>query len=120
VIHGATAGSLTRDWNPEAVGLMVIGACDQVTKALGLCRGLRGQAGRAHTPLLVLVRPAQEPLVRAALAAGAHSCLVLPVHAKDLIGMVTRARVGNQPGRHTLGLDRAQREDQWRDDGGEA
>jgi hypothetical protein len=62
----------------------------------------------------------QEALVRAALEAGANSCLVLPVHAKDLVTMLTRARAGNRPGRHTLGLDRAQREDRWRDDGGEA
>jgi hypothetical protein len=30
------------------------------------------------------------------------------------------ARAGNQPGRHTLRLDRAQSADQWQDDGGEA
>ncbi len=119
-MNGATTGSLTRDWNPAAVDLLVIGARDQVAETLGLCRGLRSQAGRAHTPLLVLMRPAQEALVRAVLDAGAHSCLVLPVHAKDLVSMVTRVRMGNQPGRHTLGLDRAQCEDQWRDNGGEA
>jgi hypothetical protein len=28
-------------------------------------------------------------------------------------------RQGNQPGRHTLNLDPAQREDHWRDDGGQ-
>ncbi len=31
-----------------------------------------------------------------------------------------RAGEGNRPGRHTLGLDRAQQGDRWRDDGGEA
>jgi AmiR/NasT family two-component response regulator len=82
-------------------------------------RGLRGQAGRANTPLLVLVSSPQEDLVRAALEAGAHSCLVLPVHVKDLAGVVARAGEG-RPGRHTLGLDRAQHKDVWRDDGGEA
>ena len=64
--------------------------------------------------------PAQETLVTAALGAGADSCLVLPVHAKDLASMVARVRAGNRPGRHTLGLDKAQREDPWQDVGGEA
>jgi DNA-binding response OmpR family regulator len=118
-IDGATTGSLTRDWDPGAAELLVVGASEQVT-TLGLCRGLRSQAGQAQTPLLVLVRPAQGALVRAALAAGAHSCLVLPVHAKELASMVIRARAGNRPGRHTLDLDQAQREDSWRDEGGEA
>ena len=83
-------------------------------------QNFRSQAGRAQTPLLVLVPPAQEPLVKAVLEAGANSCLVLPVHAKDLASTLARALAGNRPGRHTLGLDRAQREDRWRDDGGEA
>jgi DNA-binding response OmpR family regulator len=120
VMNGATTGSVIGDWNPEAVELLVLGPRDQVAETLGLCRSLRSQAGRAQTPLLVLVRTAQEAVVRGALAAGADSCLVLPVHAKELVSMVTRTREGNQPGRHTLGLDRAQRQDQWRDDGGEA
>jgi DNA-binding response OmpR family regulator len=58
--------------------------------------------------------------VRAALDATADSCLVLPVHPKELVTMVSRALSGNQPGRHTLGLDRPQQLDRWRDDGGEA
>src|SRR5262249_22709763 len=97
-----------------------VGARDQAAETLGLCRGLRSQSGRAHTPLLVLVPPAREALVRAALDAGAHSCLVLPVHPKELMSTVTRARASNQAGRHTLGISRAQREDLWRHDGGEA
>jgi DNA-binding response OmpR family regulator len=117
---GATTGSLARDWNPGMADLLVVGFRERVAETLALCRALRSQAGRARTPLLVLVLPGQEPLVRAALDAGANSCLLLPVHAKDLATMVTRARAGNQPGRHTLSLDRAQREDLWRDDGGEA
>ena len=119
-IHGACPGLLTRDWDPGATDLLVIGAREQPGETLGLCRGLRSRAGRAHTPLLVLVRPGQESVVRAALDAGADSCLVVPVHPKDLVSMLARARAGNRPGRHTLGLDRAQREDQWRDEGGEA
>lgn len=119
VMDGASAGSLTRDWNPPEADLLVVGSHEQVTETLGLCRSLRSQAGRAHTPLLVLVLPAQETLVRAVLEAGANSCLVLPVHVKELVSVVDRAREGNQPGRHTLALDRAQGEDHWRDDGGQ-
>jgi DNA-binding response OmpR family regulator len=119
-VSGATVPSLARDWDPGPASLLVIGAREDVAQVLGLCRGLRSQAGRAQTPLLVLVQPAQEALVRAALDASADSCLVLPVHAKELVTMVSRALAGNRPGRHTLGLDQPQREDRWRDDGGEA
>lgn len=120
VITGATTSSLEREANPQTAELLVVGVRDHVSETLGLCRELRSQLGRAHTPLLVLVPPTREALVRAALEAGANSCLVLPVHSKDLIRMVARVRDGNQPGRHTLGLHRAQREDQWRDEGGES
>jgi DNA-binding response OmpR family regulator len=119
-VTGATPVSLDREWSPAEAALLVIGARDRVAETLGLCRGLRSQAGRARTPLLVLVASAQEDLVRAALEAGANSCLVLPVHVKDLVGVVARAREGNSPGRHTRGLDRAQQADRWQDDGGEA
>jgi len=119
-ISGATTGSLATDWNPGTVDLLVVGAHDQMVETLGLCRGVRSQAGRSYTPLLVLVAPAQDALVKAALDAGADSCLVLPVHAKDLVSTLARARGGNLPGRHTLGLDRPQSEDSWQDDGGEA
>ena len=118
-LNGATTDSLARDWNPAAVDLLVLGVRDQVERTLGLCRGPRSQAGRAHILLVVLVPPEQEALVRAALEAGAHSCLVLPVHAKELANTVARARAGNRPGRHTLDLHKAQREDPWRDDGGQ-
>lgn len=120
VRDGATTGSLEQDWDPGAAELLVVGAREETSVTLGLCRGLRSQAGGAKTPMLVLVGPGQNALVRAALSAGAHSCLVLPVHAKDLVKVLSRALAGNQPGRHTLGLDRAQREDSWRDAGGEA
>jgi CheY-like chemotaxis protein len=120
MIDGTTSGSLLSDQDFAAVDLLVLGARDQVVDTLELCRSLRSQAGLAQTPLLVLVQPAQEAVVRAALAAGASSCLVLPVHAKELVVMVNRVRAGNQPGRHTLDLHHAQSEDQWRDHGGEA
>lgn len=119
-VAGATTGSLTRDWNPGAAELLVLGARDKASEALGLCRGLRSQAGRARTPILVLVWAGQEAFVRVALAAGADSCLVLPVHAKDLEAVVARSQAGNRPGRHTLNLDPAQELDRWQDDGGEA
>lgn len=119
VINGATAASRISHREAETADLLVLGVRDQAVETLRLCRTLRSGAGQPQTPLLVLVPPAQEALVRAALAAGADSCLVLPVHAKELVSVLTRARAGNRPGRHTLSLNRAQSEDRWRDDGGE-
>jgi len=86
-----------------------------------LVRGasLQSPARRTDAPLLVLLAPGQEPLIGAALEAGAHSCLVLPIHFKEVSNMLARARAGNQPGRHTLNLEGAQGENPWRDNGGE-
>src|SRR5262245_42733074 len=78
-VNGATREALARYWDPGEASPLVVGARTDVTQTPGLCRGLRGQAGRAQTPLLVLVQPGRESLVRAALEAGADSCLVLPV-----------------------------------------
>jgi hypothetical protein len=72
-----------------------------------------------NAPLLLLVASGEEVLVRAALEAGAHGCLTLPLHAKEVAGMVGNARAGNQPGRHTLSRERVQTADPRRDDGGE-
>jgi DNA-binding NarL/FixJ family response regulator len=143
VVNGATAASLTPDWDPGAADLLVVQARAEVAETLGLCRflvftggfstesraevaetlGVHGsrqnQARRTNAPLLVLVPSGQEAFVRAALEAGADSCLVLPVHAKEVASMLARAHAGNQPGRHTLNLDQAQCEDRWRDDGGQ-
>jgi CheY-like chemotaxis protein len=119
-INGAASSAVAQDCNLGTVELLVVGFQDRVAEMLALCRALRSQMGRALAPLLVLVPPENDDLVRKALAAGAQSCLVLPVHPKDFISMLARARQGNQPGRHTLNLNRAQREDRWRDDGGEA
>src|SRR5262245_21412463 len=116
--NGATSDSLEHDWSPAPANLLVVAARARVAETLGLCRGLRSQAGRAQTPLLV--PPDQEALVRAALDTGADGCLVLPVNAKDLVSMVARVRGGNRPGRHTLSLDRTQQGDAGRDEGGEA
>ena len=101
------------------VDLLVLGVGANVAESLGLCRVLRKQPGSANTPSLMLVAPGEDSLVRAALEAGATSCLVLPVHVKELANMVTRAREGNRPGRHTVSLNHPQEQDQWRDDGGQ-
>jgi DNA-binding response OmpR family regulator len=112
---GATADLLERDWKPAAAGLVVVGARARPGEALGLCRGLRSQAGRAHTPLLVLVPAGQEALVRPVLAAGADHCLVLPVRAADLARVVADARAEDNVRR----LDQDRYASAWQDDGGE-
>ena len=119
-VVGATAACLIRDWYPDAAQLLVIGAREPIAEAFTLCRGLRSQAGRWVTPLIVLVPTDERSFIKAALDAGADSCLVLPVHPKELARAATRAGRDNQPGRHTLNLNRAQIPDRWRDDGGEA
>lgn len=140
-INGASPGSLADNWYPGAADFLVVSAGDNASETLGLCRFLsfctqysreareeRAEAlgprktlpaFRPDAPLLVLVPPGQETLVGAALEAGARSCLVLPIHPKDVTSVLARARAGNQPGRHTLNLDQAQLEDRWRDDGGQ-
>ena len=106
-VVGATASSIDRDWNPAVAHLLLVGLREGVADTLGLCRALRGQAGRAQTPLLVLIAPGQEVLSDVALQAGAHGCLILPVVVKALLSALARALAGNR------------RENPWRDDGGE-
>lgn len=120
VIRGATAASLTRDWNLGSADLLLVGAEGAEVATVGLCRRLRSQSGRSLTPLMLLVEPQQEELVRAALEAGVHGCLVRPIHPKQIANLLSRTQDSNQPGRHTLDLTRAQREDVWRDEGGES
>jgi hypothetical protein len=149
VINRATAASLTRDWNPGTVDLFVVKARKEVAETLELCRFLvscgvlarealvatdteaelpktlglhrsRPNRGhRPHSPVLVLVPPSRKAIVTDLLKAGAHSCLILPINAKDVASMLGHAQTGNRPGRHTLNLERAQTEDRWRDDGGQ-
>ena len=149
VVNDATPASLTRDWNPGTVDLVVVKAQKQTAQTLELCRFLvscgvlardapvvtdsqeetpktlglhrrrRNVARRPHSPLLVLLPPGRKSVVKDVLKAGAHSCLMLPINAKDVASMLVHAQAGNQPGRHTLSLERAQTEDRWRDDGGE-
>jgi hypothetical protein len=143
VIYDAATASQSQHWDPAATDLLVVTIGDDPKQSLALCRFLSCRSGfsldhqenaanhagqnreeqeqkpPAGAPLLVLMHPGQEDIVSAALEAGAESCLVLPIHAKDIAGMLARARRLNQPGRHTLNLDRAQMEDRWRDDGGQ-
>jgi DNA-binding NarL/FixJ family response regulator len=143
VVNGATAASLHDEWDPAAADFLVVKARKKAAESLRLCRflvfrgvfstdfregraeaarlrqGRQDQARRADAPLLVLVPSGQEPLVRAALEAGADGCLVMPVHAKEMASMLARVQQGNQPGRHTLNLDQAQCENRWQDDGGQ-
>lgn len=119
--------------NQGDADLVVVGVHRDVEETLGLCRHFAfgrsfsgaaeqtapGNTGSQSVPLLVLVPPGQESLIAAALKAGAHSCLMLPIHAKEVASMLLRVRAGNQPGRHTLNLETAQRADRWRDTGGE-
>ncbi len=148
-VNGATAASLNSDWNPGTVDLLVVGAREKLNETLDLCRFLvssgvlardsqkatdsqeempkrlglhrsrRHRERRPPSPLLVLVPPGRESIVKAVLKAGAQSCLVMPIDAKEVASMLIRAQEGNQPGRHTLNLERAQTEDRWRDDGGQ-
>lgn len=143
LINGATAGSLLRDWDPGTVDLLVVKARENLAETLLLCRflvscgvlatglpkevadilelprGGQNQAGIAYAPLLVLVRPGRESAVRNVLKAGAHSCLLLPIFAKEVASMVTHSHDVNQPGRHTLNLEHSHKQDRWRDEGGE-
>lgn len=140
-IDGATPASLAPHWDPGAADLLIVSARGNAGETLALCRFLAFCTGysteareggaeasgprenlpalRPHAALLVLVSAGQEPLVRAALEAGARSCLVLPIHTKDVASMLAHAQEGNQPGRHTLNLDQAQTADLWRDEGGQ-
>ncbi len=140
--YGATVASLPCNWGPAPADLLVLGVRAVAEETWELCRFLVGHAsagretdpadqgvvprgdrpavaGRGKVPLLLLVPSGQEALIEDGLEAGAHSCLVLPINAKDVASMFVHARAGNQPGRHTLNLEHAQVEDRWRDDGGQ-
>jgi hypothetical protein len=142
-VYGATVASLPCDWAPGPVDLLVVGVREDVAETWGLCRflerytstvresqpvavettelpkNLLDVARRPAVPLLLLLPPGQGSLVEAGLKAGANRCLMLPIDAKEVASMFVHARAGNQPGRHTVSLDRAQTEDRWRDDGGQ-
>lgn len=134
-VDGTSAGCLARGAPGGPADLLIVGARANATETLGLCRllaartaplaGTQEEADDAHgppagAPLLVLVSPEQQTLVGAALEAGARSCLFLPIHPKQVASVLAHARAGRRPGRHTLGLDRAEETDPWQEDGGEA
>jgi len=150
VVNGASAASLGADWVPGVVDLLVVQSGEEIAETLELCKylvsrrilaqpgplvtdtwdvtpralELHGDPPDAQRPtrasLLVLLPSGQMTHLRDVLKAGAHSCLALPINAKDVASMLVHAQAGNQPGRHTLNLERAQIEDRWRDDGGES
>jgi hypothetical protein len=135
VVYGATVASLPCDWNPGAVDLLVVGARANATETIGLCRFLASgsassrdfrqeeaeplglhrshpkPARRAGAPILVLVPSGQESLIGAALEAGARSCLMRPIHTKEVASLLVHTHAGNQPTQHTRVFERAQRED---------
>jgi PleD family two-component response regulator len=88
-------------------------------ETIGLPRNLLDVARRAAVPLLLLLPSGRGVLVDAGLEAGANACLMLPIHAKEVASMFVHAHAGNQPGRHTENLERAQTENRWQDDGGQ-
>lgn len=150
VVNGATAASLGRDWQPGTVELLVVNAHEDAAQTLDLCRFLVSRGvidkdapmvtgsspalpqtleqnksqpngtSRPHTLLLVLIPPYRKNIVSDLLKAGAHRCLMLPISAKDVAGMMVQSQAGILANRHALDVERAQAEDRWRDDGGQA
>lgn len=115
VLYGATVSSLPSDWDPGAVDLLIVGPRENVAETLGLCRflsyctpfsrdfhengisalGLRRSDSLRRRPdalLIVLVPPDRADVVPAALRAGADHCLVLPITAQDVAGVLPSAR----------------------------
>lgn len=139
-LNRATPAFVAGTWRRGAADLLVVGAHGDDTATLRVCRLLTAHPGSWEglrreprsgpkqdgwpcdraAPLLVLVSAGEETPVGAALEAGAHSCLVRPIHPQDVVRMLAHARAGTQSGRHTLGLEGVQGADAWRDDGGEA
>jgi NAD(P)-dependent dehydrogenase (short-subunit alcohol dehydrogenase family) len=62
----------------------------EVADSSGVHGGGQNQERRRDAPLLVLVNSGEDNLAESALQAGAHSCLMLPIHAKE----VARRRLG--------------------------
>ncbi len=141
--QGPPAGQVSPEPRPGAADLLVVRVRAEPAETIKLCQFLvasglaaaaeRGdaesssespvrqptEASRTGAPLLVLVPRGQVDFVPLALKAGAHSCLMLPILARDAAAMLVHAQAGNQPGRHTLNLEKAQKPDRWRDDGGQ-
>ena len=49
LVHGATADSLTRDWDLGDADLLLVGASGAEPETVALCRRLRTQSGRSVT-----------------------------------------------------------------------
>lgn len=133
------AMNLRREWSVETSDFVLIEMRGDAEETLALCRLLvdRGICSteawkrnemaalrkrsqpRIDVPLLVLVPEFKKQLVPSLLEAGAHSCLMLPINAKEVASMLKHVRAGNQAGRHTSCLEGAQLIDRWRDEGGE-
>jgi DNA-binding response OmpR family regulator len=118
-VASGTHGPTMKTWDPTGVDLLVIGNDRGTGETARLCRFLRQQSRWKATPLLVIAPPDMPDLVSAALEAGANTCLILPVHAKEMVSMLGRAQQGNQPGKHTTASHQPQQDDAWRDEGGE-
>jgi hypothetical protein len=148
-VNGASSASFGANWDPGIVDLLIIQSGEEIAETVKLCKYLVSRRVLAkdgpiitdsqevkssklevhgdppvaqrltRAPLLVLLPASQMTHLRDVLKAGAHSCLMLPIDAKDVASMLIHAQAGNQPGRHTLNLERAQVEDRWRDNGGE-
>jgi DNA-binding response OmpR family regulator len=119
VVRGAVPRPTEKDWIPGEAGLVVLGTNVPLSETLGICRALRSRVGWGTVPLLALVPPQQAARVRTMLEAGADSCLVLPVHPKEIKKMVSDTGRGTHPGQHTLNLHQPCRTDENRDEGGE-
>jgi peptidylprolyl isomerase len=141
VVYGATADTLPCDWDPGDARLLIVGVSANMTDTLDLCRFLafcaalpqgsgsataqaadgdgRGVVRRDGVPLVVLMPHHAGTMVSAALEAGADGCLMLPLRAEDVRAVVGHGRTDTRQGRHTLNLDRAEREDRWSDEGGQ-
>lgn len=123
-INGATVASLTPIWNPGVADLLVLSIGQKVTESLGMCRFLafctsysgdarrdvstspgrpidgHYQKHRSDAPLLVLVPSGQDTVIGAALEAGAHGCLFLPIHAGEMADTLTRVLAPGTSGWH--------------------
>jgi hypothetical protein len=142
-VFGATADSFPCDWAPGAVNLLVVNARADTPETWDLCRflasctspsdGLRRETAaapvrrwrlphevrRGDIPLLVLVPTGQGHLIRAALAAGAHHGLVLPITARAMADVLAAIQITRPPRLPALHLaEGPDGEDRWSDDGG--
>jgi hypothetical protein len=64
--------------------------------------------------------PGQQTLEGPASEAGTRSCRIVPIHPEEATSTLAHARAVNQTGWQTLGLDQAEEENPWQQDGGEA